>query len=117
LDVSDNAVSAGNALTIQFECEYVTETFTAVGTRGLAAEKVAENAVAYARRYTESTAAVGEFLADQILIPFAMAGAGSYTADFISTHTETNIETIKKFLDVKITVADEGSHHRIDIRS
>jgi RNA 3'-terminal phosphate cyclase (ATP) len=117
LDVSDNAVSAGNALTIQFECEYVTETFTAVGTRGLAAEKVAENAVAYARRYMESTAAVGEFLADQILIPFAMAGAGSYTADFISTHTETNIETIKKFLDLKITVADEGTHHRIDIRS
>ncbi|MBS1956206.1 MAG: RNA 3'-terminal phosphate cyclase [Cyanobacteria bacterium SZAS-4] len=117
LDVSDNAVSAGNALTIQFECEYVTETFTAVGTRGLPAEKVAENAVSYARRYTESTAAVGEFLADQILIPFALAGAGSFTADMISSHTETNIDTIKKFLDVDIKVLNEETHHRIDIKS
>lgn len=117
LDVSDNAVSAGNALTIQFECEYVTETFTAVGTRGLPAEKVAENAVSYARRYTESTAAVGEFLADQILIPFALAGAGSFTADMITSHTETNIDTIKKFLDVDIKVLNEETHHRIDIKS
>lgn len=117
LDVSDNAVSAGNALTIQFECEYVTETFTAVGTRGLPAEKVAENAVSYARRYTESTAAVGEFLADQILIPFALAGAGSFTADTITSHTETNIDTIKKFLDVDIKVLNEETHHRIDIKS
>ncbi|CAN5164918.1 RNA 3'-terminal phosphate cyclase [soil metagenome] len=117
LDVSDNAVSAGNALTIQFECEYVTETFTAVGTRGLPAEKVAENAVGYARKYTESTAAVGEFLADQILIPFSLAGSGSYTADEITSHTETNIDTIKKFLDVDIKVFNEDTHHRIDIKS
>jgi RNA 3'-terminal phosphate cyclase (ATP) len=117
LDVSDNAISPGNALSIQFECEYITETFTAVGTRGLPAEKVAENAVSYARKYTESTAAVGEFLADQIIIPFALAGSGSYTADEISPHTETNIETIKKFLDVDIKVSNEETHHRIDIKS
>ncbi|HEY9679806.1 MAG TPA: RNA 3'-terminal phosphate cyclase [Drouetiella sp.] len=117
LDVSDNATSPGNALTIQFECENITETFTAVGTRGLAAEKVAENAVAYAKRYTESTAAVGEFLADQILIPFALAGAGSYSADIISSHTQTNIETIKHFLDVDIKVTDEDTHQRVDIKS
>lgn len=117
LDVSDNAASPGNALTIQFECEYITETFTAVGTRGLPAEKVAENAVSYARRYTESTAAVGQFLADQILIPFALAGAGSFTADEITSHTETNIDTIKKFLDVDIKVTNEETHHRIDIKS
>jgi len=117
LDVSDNALSAGNALTIQFECEYITETFTAVGTRGLPAEKVAENAVSYARKYTESTAAVGQFLADQILIPFSLAGAGCFTADEITPHTETNIDTIKKFLDVDIKVTNEDTHHRIDIKS
>lgn len=117
LDVSDNAVSAGNALTIQFECEYITETFTAVGTRGLPAEKVAENAVSYAKKYTESTACVGQFLADQILIPFALSGSGSYTADEITPHTQTNIDTVKKFLDVNITVANEETHFRVDIKS
>lgn len=117
LDVSDNAVSPGNALTIQFECEYITETFTAVGTRGLPAEKVAENAVSYARKYTESTAAVGQFLADQLLLPYALAGSGSFTADEISSHTRTNIDTIKKFLDVNIAVSSEETCHRIDIKS
>lgn len=117
LDISDNALSAGNALTIQFQCEYVTETFTSIGTRGLAAEKVAESAVKWARQYIESSAAVGEFLADQIVIPCAMAGSGSYTADVISSHTETNISTIKKFLDVDIAVTDEGSHSRVTVRS
>jgi RNA 3'-terminal phosphate cyclase (ATP) len=117
LDITDNASSPGNALTIQVECEHITETFVAIGTKGLAAEKVAETAVGYASRYIESTAAVGEFLADQILIPMAMAGGGVYTADLISTHTETNISVIKKFLDVDVVIADEETLKRVTVKS
>jgi RNA 3'-terminal phosphate cyclase (ATP) len=117
LDITDNAISAGNALTIQIESEHVTETFCSIGTRGLSAEKVAEAAVAYAKRYLESNAAVGEFLADQILIPMAMAGAGTYTADLVSSHTETNIWAIKKFLDVDVCVDHEDTYERLTLRS
>lgn len=117
LDITDNAISSGNALTIQLECEHVTETFCSIGTRGLPAEKVAEAAVLYASRYLESNAMVGEFLADQILIPMAMAGGGTYTADMVSKHTETNIWAIKKFLDVDVSIAHEDMHERLTVRS
>jgi RNA 3'-terminal phosphate cyclase (ATP) len=49
-------------------------------------------------------APVGEHLADQLLIPLAISGGGSYLTGQPSLHTTTNIEVIKKFLDVNITV-------------
>jgi RNA 3'-terminal phosphate cyclase (ATP) len=55
-----------------------------------------------ARRYIGSEAAVGEYLADQLLIPMAMAGGGSFTTLPLSRHATTNIEVIGKFLDVTI---------------
>ncbi|HLM54695.1 MAG TPA: RNA 3'-terminal phosphate cyclase, partial [Pyrinomonadaceae bacterium] len=54
------------------------------------------------RRYMEVGAPVGEHLADQLLIPMALAGGGSYTTGPLTLHTTTNIETIKKFLPVEI---------------
>jgi len=68
------------------------------------AEVVAERAADEARAYLETDAPVGEHLADQLLIPFALAGGGSYMTGPLSLHTTTNIEVIKMFLDVEITV-------------
>jgi RNA 3'-terminal phosphate cyclase (ATP) len=45
---------------------------------------------------------VGEHLADQLLIPLALAGGGSYLTGALSLHTTTNIEVIRKFLSVDI---------------
>ena len=88
------------------ECEHVTEVFTGFGERGLRSEAVAEKAAQQARRYIASEAAVGEYLADQLLIPMAIAGIGSFTTLALSRHATTNIEVIGKFLDVTI----EASH-------
>jgi RNA 3'-terminal phosphate cyclase (ATP) len=92
----------GNVVTIEIECEHVTEVFTGFGQRGLRSEAVAEKAGEQARRYIASEAAVGEYLADQLLIPMAMAGIGSFTSLPLSRHATTNIEVIGKFLDVTI---------------
>jgi len=92
----------GNVVTIEIECEHVTEVFTGFGERGLRAEAVAEKAAQQARRYIGSEAAVGEYLADQLLIPIAMAGGGSFTTGPLSRHATTNIEVITRFLDVSI---------------
>ncbi len=92
----------GNVVTIEIECEHVTEVFTGFGERGLRSEAVAEKAVQQARRYIGSEAAVGEYLADQLLIPMAMAGIGSFNTLPLSRHATTNIEVIGKFLDVAI---------------
>jgi RNA 3'-terminal phosphate cyclase (ATP) len=98
----------GNVVTIEIECEQVTEVFTGFGERGVRAEAVAEKAAQQARRYLASEAAVGEYLADQLLIPMAMAGGGSFTTSPLSRHATTNIEVIGKFLDVAIETSQIG---------
>ncbi|HEV2800278.1 MAG TPA: RNA 3'-terminal phosphate cyclase [Pyrinomonadaceae bacterium] len=108
VETSQNALSPGNVLTLEIESEHLTEVFTGIGERGVRAETVAERAAEEARAYLEAGAQVGEHLADQLLIPLALAGGGSYTTGRPSLHTTTNIEVIKLFLDVRITTEQTG---------
>jgi len=108
----------GNVVTIEIECEHVTEVFTGFGERSLRSEAVAEKAVQQARRYIGSEAAVGEYLADQLLIPMAMARGGSFTTLPLSRHATTNIEVIGKFLDASIEVSQiEDRVSKVDVRA
>ena len=102
LETSRNAVSGGNVLTIEIESEYLTEVFTGIGERGVRAEVIASRAVREAQRYLDIGAPVGEHLADQLLIPLALAGGGAYTTGPLSPHTTTNIEVVRKVLPVEI---------------
>ncbi|HEX8000059.1 MAG TPA: RNA 3'-terminal phosphate cyclase [Pyrinomonadaceae bacterium] len=104
VETSQNAYSPGNVLTIEIESEQLTEVVTGMGERGVRAETVAARAVAEAQRYLATDAPVGEHLADQLLIPLALAGGGSYLTGPLSLHTTTNIEIVKKFMPVEITV-------------
>jgi RNA 3'-terminal phosphate cyclase (ATP) len=97
-----NSPGPGNVVTLEIESENVTEVFTGFGERGVAAEAVADQAVVAARRYLASDVAVSEHLADQLLLPMALARGGSFTTVPPSRHTTTNIEIIRKFLDVEI---------------
>ena len=118
VEISDNAISRGNVVAIEIESEHLTEVFTRVGERGLRAEKVAEEAVEEALVYLKTEAPVGEHLADQLLVPLALAGGGSFSTGSLSLHTTTNIEIIKKFLDVEITATPAANGvWTIDIRS
>ncbi|HEX8162077.1 MAG TPA: RNA 3'-terminal phosphate cyclase [Pyrinomonadaceae bacterium] len=103
VETSDNAPSPGNVLTLELESEHLTELFTGVGERGVRAETVAGRAVAEVENHLAHGAPVGEHLADQLLIPMALAGGGSFVTGRPSLHTTTNIEIIKTFLDVRIT--------------
>ncbi len=106
-----NSAAPGNFVSLEIECEQVTEVFTGFGERNVAAEAVADQAALAARRYLASEAAVGEYLADQLLLPMALAGGGSFTTLSPSRHTTTNIEVIQKFLDVPITC--EQTNNRV----
>ncbi len=101
---SNNALSPGNVLTLEIESEHLREVFTGIGERGVRAEVVAERAAEEAQRYLATEAPVGEHLADQLLIPLALAAGGSYTTGPLTLHTTTNIEIIRKFLDAEISV-------------
>jgi len=99
----------GNVLLITFEHEQVTEVFTGFAERGVAAEVVAKGAVSQAQKYLASTAVVDSYLADQLLLPMALAGGGSFTAIEWSQHAATNAEIIKKFLPIAIQTQKLGS--------
>lgn len=110
--------SPGNYVSIEIESDAVCEVVTGFGERGVMAERVAESAAAEAASYIESGAAVGEHLADQLLIPVALAGGGAFTTVAPSLHTRTNIEVIKKFLDVEIRTQKIGGRlYKIEVRS
>ena len=103
VEISQNALSPGNVLTLRIASEHLTEVVTGIGQRGVRAEAVAQQAAAEAKRYLDFGVPVGEHLADQLLVPMAIAGAGSFVTGPLTLHTTTNIDVIRKFLDVQIT--------------
>jgi RNA 3'-terminal phosphate cyclase (ATP) len=68
----------GNILFLEVESEQLTEIFIGFGERGVRAEVVAEWAVDEAKRYLNADVAVGEHLADQLLLPMALMKGGCY---------------------------------------
>lgn len=79
---------------------------SALGERGLPAEKVGRMAAEEMISEMDSIAAVDVHLADQLIPYIAMAG-GSFTVREISMHARTNIWTAGHFLDRKIEVFEE----------
>jgi RNA 3'-terminal phosphate cyclase (ATP) len=57
-------------------------------------------------RYLAAEVPVGEHLADQLLIPLALAGRGSFLTLQLSSHVRTNMEVIKRFLPVEIMMRE-----------
>jgi RNA 3'-terminal phosphate cyclase (ATP) len=107
----------GNVILIEIEAEHVTEVVTGFGESRLRAEVVAENAVKEARDYLSAGVPVGAHLADQLLIPLALAGGGSFRTMGLTPHATTNIDVIRRFLDVGIEVEREsGSVCRVRVR-
>jgi RNA 3'-terminal phosphate cyclase (ATP) len=81
--------------------------FSALGERGKPAERVAEEAVAELLRHHEAGegAAVDPHLADQLILPLALAGGRSvYGTSEVTKHTTTHIEIVRQFLDARIDV-------------
>lgn len=100
----------GNALLITLEQQHVTEMFCAFGEKAVRAEAVAKQAIQAVRNYVGSGAAVGEHLADQIMLPLALAGGGRFTLSRVSKHAQTNAAVIAEFLPVKISFESNGEY-------
>jgi RNA 3'-terminal phosphate cyclase (ATP) len=96
----------GNVVTVELESEQATEVFTAFGAKGVPAEKLVRELAREVKAYEAVDAPVGEHLADQLLLPLAVAGGGRYLTGPLSLHATTNVETIRKFLDVRIETED-----------
>ncbi|HEX8606234.1 MAG TPA: RNA 3'-terminal phosphate cyclase [Pseudoduganella sp.] len=100
----------GNVLLLTVEHEHVSEVFMAVGEKMVRAEAVAKRVVQDARRYLASGAAVGEYLGDQLMLPMAFAGGGSFSVERVSQHARTNAEIISLFLPVVFRFEQRDRH-------
>jgi RNA 3'-terminal phosphate cyclase (ATP) len=112
-----NSAGPGNIVFVEVVSSGLTEVFSGFGKIGKSAESVAGDACESARSYLASGAAAGEHLADQLLLPFALAGSGSFTAEKLNLHARTNIEVITKFLRVVFEATQEGESVRVEVRA
>jgi RNA 3'-terminal phosphate cyclase (ATP) len=99
----------GNAVMIETQNGIVTELFTGFGQRGVKAEDVARAAAKEAQAYLRAKVPVGPHLADQLLIPLALAGGGAFVTCEPTLHTKTNIEVVQRFLPVRISVHENAA--------
>lgn len=110
-----NSVGPGNIVLIELGSSIMTELFCGFGRIGASAESVASEAADAARSYLVSRAVAGEHLADQLLLPFALAGGGAFTAEKLNLHSRTNMEIIRCFLPVNFVTTEEGSLTTVEI--
>ena len=110
-----DSAGPGNVTMVELGSAGVTAIFTAFGQLGVSAEKEADSAAREAREYLVSKALACEHLADQLLLPMAIAGAGSFTAVKLNLHARTNMEVIGKFLSVRFEISAEDGYERVTV--
>src|SRR6056297_3315200 len=84
------------------EREYLTEMIIGVAERGVSAERVAARAAGELKKYIAADVAVWKHLADQLLLPMAIAKGGRFSKGPLTPHFESNAEVIEMFTGLKI---------------
>jgi RNA 3'-terminal phosphate cyclase (ATP) len=107
--VVQDSPGPGNVLLLEQAHEQVSEMVSVIGERKLTAEMVAARAAEALQAYLAVDAPVGEHLADQLVIPFALAGGGSFRTTELSEHTTTNIDIVRLFCETSIECDQDES--------
>lgn len=87
----------GNVLLLEAMFGNVTEIVTGFGKLGVSAESLAKTAAQRMAGYLRSDAFAGPYLADQLLLPFALANGGCFTTVKPSRHAQTAADVIALF--------------------
>lgn len=87
----------GNALLLEAVFEHATEIVTGFGKLGVSAESLAKTAAQRMAGFLASDAFAGPYLADQLLLPFALSGGGIFTTVKPSQHARTAADVIENF--------------------
>jgi RNA 3'-terminal phosphate cyclase (ATP) len=106
----------GNCIIIRLNGSRTT-VLTAFGMRGKPSQQVVNEAVNLAKNFLAGGGAVDCFLADQLLIYMALLKSGSFTTGELTSHLQTNIDVIQKFLQVRFSTERQGSFYRISCRT
>ncbi len=107
----------GTAVFLVAEYEQAVAGFSSLGKRGKPAEKVAEEACREFVTYHQSGACLDQHLADQLILPLALAPTPSaFTTCEITQHLLTNVWVVGQFLDVSFEIeGEEGQRGRVHL--
>lgn len=94
----------GNAVLLEGRYSGVRCLFSAFGRKGRRAEAVAQEAVDAWDAFHRQKVPVQPELADQLLLPMALCGSGSFTTGPLTAHAQTNLHIIKVFIDMNFRV-------------
>jgi RNA 3'-phosphate cyclase len=103
--------SPGTSLTARLVTGRTVLGACALGARGKRAEKVGAEAAALLHAEWASGAAVDRWMADQ-LIPYLGLLGGTVRTSAITSHTETNLKVVERFLPVRFAIEGSTIHAR-----
>ena len=108
-------VGPGNSVTITIAHEHITEVFSGFGERSVRAEAVADPPAREALAYLNANAPVGAYLADQLLLPMALSGKGSFVTSTISEHLRANALVIEQFTGRHVRYDPVGEEFEVTV--
>lgn len=96
----------GTMMLLLAEFENSQACYFSLGELGKPAERVADEAVDQMEEFLATDGAIDQYLADQLLLPLALArGQSRLRTSAITQHLITNAEVIRQFLPVTIDIA------------
>jgi RNA 3'-terminal phosphate cyclase (ATP) len=99
----------GTVVFLWADFENTTAGFTSLGERGKPAERVAEEAANELLDFLHGDAALDRYLADQLVLPMALAGSPSqFTTERVTEHLLTNAWVVNQFLPGRVVVEGEA---------
>lgn len=98
--------SSGLCALVSVKGSGLSEMSSTCADRGIRAEQVGRRAAKPLRDFLGAAVPVGRHLADQLLIPMALAGEGIFLTMKPDPHVTTNIAVIERFLPVTFRVRD-----------
>jgi RNA 3'-terminal phosphate cyclase (ATP) len=114
----ERCAGPGAGIMLIAEYEHACAGFAAIGAKGKPSEEVADEACAALLVHHDLGAPVDLHLADQILLPLALAdGPSEYRTSRITGHLLTNAHVIRQFVHAEIEVAgQEGRPGTVSVR-
>ncbi len=98
----------GTAVFLWAEFENALAGFSSLGERGKPAERVAEEAATDLLEYLHSSATLDRYLADQLVLPLALAtGPSRFTTERVTLHLLTNAWVVNHFFPGRVQVEGE----------
>jgi RNA 3'-terminal phosphate cyclase len=103
------AKGMGTVVFLWADFENTTAGFTSLGERGKPAERVAEEAADELLEFMHGEAALDRYLADQLVLPMALAASPSqFTTERVTEHLLTNAWVVNQFLPGRVVVEGEA---------